>query len=145
MNWRNPASLNWLLTPEISPSPAIPPKSHEAEGSSQPPECFSVSQDLIRCWVSQPCFCSCCPRSNQSNPSFTDFLSCAKVGRVAELPSELSLLPCSCVTLHSGACVLQAAQVSLLGSPWGCPAAQWSLCPWLQFYPSVPVINNCDW
>lgn len=82
---------------------AIPPKSHEADGSSQPPECFSVSQDLIRCWIFQPWFCSCCPCSNQSNPSFTDFLSCAKVGRVAELPSELSLLPCSSVVLHSGA------------------------------------------
>lgn len=34
MNWRNPASLNWLLTPKISPSTAIPPKSHEADSNS---------------------------------------------------------------------------------------------------------------
>lgn len=84
----------------------------------QPPECFSVLRDLIRCWVFQPCFCSCCPPSCCWTISLIPVLltPCAQMGS-AVLPSELSLLLCSCVSLHSGVCGLQAAQVSLLCAP----------------------------
>lgn len=116
-------------------------------GSSQPPECFSVSQDLIRCWVFQPCFCSCCSTISLI-PVLLLLVQCqnGQCWCAALWTQPLAMLLC----FSSLCCVWPAgSSISLpSASPWCCTAALWGLyCTWLlaPVLAFIPVISNCDW
>lgn len=113
MNWRNPASLNWLLTPKISPSTAIPPKSHEADSNRHLNAFQSCGISLDAEYSSHASVpAALLPAAEQSARSQSYWLL---VPKWAVLCCPLN--SASCVSLHSGVCGLQAAQVSLLCAP----------------------------